>query len=367
MSYSRLVFPSGQRRHVRWLRMVRALWRDSLALWREFRRPFLIFIIVVFGGGFLYGELSVLAGYPRVPYVKLPYMMIQLMILQTSSEPPPELYLIVFYYALPLIAAYIVGSGAADFVRLFFNRSERWNAWEAAVASTYRNHIIILGVGHVGLRVVRSLVDMGFEVVAIDHKMKPELDSEMASLHVPLIVGDGRLREVLEKAGLPTAQAFIACTASDQVNLEAIMRARELHNDIRIVARMWDNQFTNQLKHTMRVTVLSASDLAAPAFAGSAVGIEITQTLRIGGNDYSMIRLEVQSGSFLANQTIGKLQDDNDTDIVLHERDGAIQVQPDNQLLVRAGDKLVLFARHDRVITIVERNQRGADGKRHDI
>jgi Trk K+ transport system NAD-binding subunit len=357
---ARLILPGGRRWHTRWLRVLRAVWRDSSALWREFRVSILVFVLAVFGGGWLYGELSVLAGYPRLPYIRLPYMMLNLMVLQPPGEPPSQPELILFWYVMPILALYSVGRGAADFVRLFFNRSERRNAWEEAVASTYRQHVIVLGIGHVGLRVVRTLVGMGFDVIAIEAKLKADIEDEMHRLGVPVIVADGRSPQALEQAGVRHAHAFIACTASDQVNLEAIMRARDLNADMRIVARMWDDQYANQLKRFMGVqAVLSASDLAAPAFAGSAVGVEITQTIQVHGVDYSMLRLQVEAGSFLDGGAISELQAANQMDIVLHGRGGDVEVQPEGGVRVQSGDTLVIFARHDQVINLVERNRRG--------
>ena len=105
MPYLHLVVPNGRRRTTRTLR---AMWRDTSALWKEFRRPILAFLIAVLGGGWLYGELLVVAGYPRVPDVDLPYMMIALMILESFTEIPPEPYLIAFWYIMPLIALYVV-------------------------------------------------------------------------------------------------------------------------------------------------------------------------------------------------------------------------------------------------------------------
>jgi voltage-gated potassium channel len=359
MPTTRLVLPHGRRRRTRLMRGLRAVWRDTSALWSEFRAPILTLLLVVFGGGWLYGELIVLAGYPRVPYTSLPYFILRMMVFEPPSDPPPtEPYLIIFWYVMPAVAIFIVGRGAADFVRLFFNRNERRSEWEEAVASTYRNHVIILGVGHVGLRVARALVSMGFDVVGIDVKLKPDVDAELGQLGVPMIVADGRSQQVLERAGLREAQAFIACTSSDQTNLEAVMRARDLNPDVRIVSRMWDDQFTSQMKRFMGVqAVHSASDLAAPAFAGSAIGIEITQTLHINGDDYSMIRLQVEPGSFLDGGTVGQLQESNNMDIVLHGREGTVEVQPNSNISVNGGDTLVIFARHDRVINIVERNR----------
>jgi voltage-gated potassium channel len=338
--------------------MLRAVWRDTSALWREFRRPILAFLIAVFGGGWLYGELLVLAGYPRVPYVALPYMMIDLMILESFAEIPTQPYLLAFWYILPLVALYVVGRGVTDFVRLFFNRGERRNAWEEAVASTYRNHVIVMGVGHVGTRVIRALAEMGSEVVAIDLQTKAELAAEMDALRIPLIVGDGRNPAVLEKAGIREAQALIVCTANDFLNLEICVRAREMNSTMRLVVRMWDSQFANHMKRSLNAETISSSDLAAPAFAGLAVGAEIAPILHIRDESFSLIRLQIEPGSFMDGSTIADLEEDNDMDIVLFERNAQVDVHPEGEQPVRAGDSLVIFARHTQITRIVARNGR---------
>jgi len=363
---SQLVLPSGRRRARRLLRLIRAMWYDTSALLREFRRPLLILFTALFGGGLLYQQLMIAYGYPDEsipPYINMPYVMLALMVLESPVDLPTEPPLMAFWYALPLVAIYVVGRGASDFVRLFFIRNERRDAWEEAVASTYRNHVIVLGVGHVGLRVIRILTAMGFDVVSIDKENTPEVDAELRRRGVPCILGDGRLPTVLEKAGLRYAQAFIVCTSSDYVHLEAIMHARDMNPDIRIVARMWDDQFSNQLRRFMGVqVVLSASELAAPAFAGMAVGIEVAQTLRIHNQEFSMIRLTVQSGSFLDGETIHDLQTHYDLDIVLHGRGDQVEVHPADAIRVQSGDTLVVFARHDRIVDVVARNRPGKNG-----
>lgn len=360
MSRSQLVAPRLPRR--RW-RFLRAAWRDTNALVREFRHPLIVFLIACFGGGALYGWLhnDVAGVVPAIPVLNLPYTMVSLMILETPEEVPAEPYLIAFWYLMPAVALYVVGRGVADFARLFFDRSERRAAWEVALASTYRNHVIVLGIGHVGMRIVRTLVGMGFEVVGVEQKIRADAELELEQLGVPIINADGRLPTSLEAAGLRYAQSLVICTSNDQTNLEVTMRARDLNPDVRIVVRMWDNQFATQLQRFMGVhAVLSASDLAAPAFAGAAVGVEITQSMRVGDVDYSMIRLRVEPGSFLDGQTVGDLQASHNMDIVLHLGNGISEVHPASDILVRSGDTLVIFAHYNRIIDIVARNRRPA-------
>jgi Trk K+ transport system NAD-binding subunit len=164
------------------------------------------------------------------------------------------------------------------------------------------------------------------------------------------------------------ADAFIACTRNDHTNLETIMRVRDLNPNVRIVARMWDSRFSKQLENFMNVqTVLSSSDLAAPAFAGAALGLDITQTLKVGNIDYSVLRMTVERDSFLDGTSIGVLQEENDMDIVLHSRGDSVRVQPSRDLIVCADDTLVIFARHDNIINIAARNRRNAKHTQRDI
>jgi len=342
------------------MRTSRAVWHDSQALVREFRRPLIVFMISIFLGGYLYMHLNnTLSDNPPLELIDMPYIMLALMVLEASIEVPTEPYLIIFWYIQPLLAVYIVGRGAADFIRLFFNRDERRDAWEAAVASTYRRHVIVIGIGHVGMRIVRTLIQMGFEVIAVDNSLEKELDNDLREIGVPLIAGDARNVHILEKANLKYATATIIATSDDHVNLEVTMRVRDMQPDIRLVTRMWDQRLAQQIERFFSVEVLSASDLAAPAFAGAAVGAEITQNLHIAGMEYSMIRLIVRKDSFMDGLTVGVIQEDEHVDIVLlhNNDDGVPNVHPAGEEIVRAGDTIVLFARHERITEIVARNE----------
>ena len=336
---------------------MRAAWHHSVALFGEFRVPLVGFVVLLLLGGLLYGEVYEAIRGGTVPMIDRPYLILQLMILEAPEPVPPEGALVVFWYLMPLSFALMVGLGAADFMNLVFNRDENRNPWAEALALTYRNHVIVFGAGHVGQRVIRDLVAMDLDVVAIDQAPSVVAEARLGEMGVPIIRGDGRFPETLEKAGLKHAQAFVACTGSDQANVEAIMKVRHGYPKIRIVGRMWDRQFAEQLEQFLDVdSVLSSADLAAPAFAGAALGVDITQTLEIEGITYSTMRLTVTKGSFLAGKTVGNLQRDHEMDIVLVDSNGSSTVQPAHDLQVRVGDGVVFFAEHDRVLEVLSLN-----------
>ncbi len=363
MTSHRLVEAIPLRQHpARQIRVLRVGWHDTRALIREFRRPLLVFLLATILGGFVYMVLNNnYSDNTQLAAVDMPYYMVALMVLESAIPPPDEPYLIAFWYIMPLVAVYVVGRGAADFLRLFIDREQRRSAWEAAVAATYKRHIIVVGIGHTGLRIVRELTQLGFEVVAVDRKASKESHERLGALDVPLIPGDARLVNILDKAGLGRATAVIVATSNDHVNLEVTMRVRDMNPEVRLVTRMWDRRLAQQMERFFEVEVLSASDLAAPAFAGAAVGAEITQNLHIAGLEYSMIRLTVRPGSFLDGQTVGAVQESEGVDIVLLHRadDGQPDVHPRGDIEMRGGDTLVLFAQHDRITEILGRNETG--------
>jgi Trk K+ transport system NAD-binding subunit len=357
-AYSQLINKPKKNRPIS--QRIRALFQTYIALWHEFKKPIIYFFIATVGLGMIYGELHYLS-YPDefIPYLDRPYMMLQMMVIETPDiSVPPQLHLIAFWYILPLLFIYIVAEGASEFIRVFFSSDERRRGWMEAIASTYRNHIIVFGAGHVGLRVVIHLVQMGCEVVVIDNDPDEGVAETLDPLHIPIIIGDGLTSGVMERAGIKHASSFIACTGNDHLNLEAIMKARDANEHIRIVSRIWDDKFANQIKRFMNVqTIISSSDLSAPAFAGAALGVEITQTLTVNDVDYSMIRIEVTKGSFLENRNIGELQETEKMDIVLYENGTESTIQPHHDVIVQAGDTLVLFAEHAQILSIVSRNQ----------
>ena len=356
--HSRLAAP---RRSSRFSVRLQAARAHVTALLREFRVPIVGFTLATLGGGFVYGELYRLIRGEMIAWIDRPYLMLQLMLLEAPEAVPPEIPLVIFWYAMPVVFIVLVGLGAADFLDLFFNRESNRDRWAEALAMTYRNHAIVLGAGHVGLRVARDLHDLGMPVCVIDRDPHLEARETLDEIGVPCVLGDVRTRQTLDQAGLSKAEVFIACTGDDRLNLEVVMKVRQRNEHVRIVARVWDRAIGDRMERFGMVdTVMSAADLSAPAFAGAAVGIEITQTIQVAGDEYSSVRLTVSEGSFLANRPVGDLEREEDMEISLVHDGESVIVDPDPDTTVRAGHELVVFAKHRRVLEVVARNRRSS-------
>ncbi len=110
-----------------------------------------------------------------------------------------------------------------------------------AIASTYKDHVIVAGLGRLGFRIVQQLLNFGEEVVGIEIDPNTEFVQRVMDLHVPVVSGDATRPNILEQAGIKRACSIVTCTENDLTNLEIALVARELKPDIRVVLRMFDD------------------------------------------------------------------------------------------------------------------------------
>jgi Trk K+ transport system NAD-binding subunit len=131
--------------------------------------------------------------------------------------------------------------------------------------------IVVVGLGNVGLRLLEDLRHAGVPAVAVERD--PDCPFvPAAAAHVPVIIGDGRLPEILERAGAASAHAVVAVTGDDAANLGIALAAREMNPRSRTVARLFDADFAAKVEGTLGLSAaLSASRTAAPAFAAAAL------------------------------------------------------------------------------------------------
>jgi hypothetical protein len=257
-----------------WRRNARAAWRDTLLLMREFAAPLLVFSLIVLGGGLLYYALARYAGEPVDSPAEAIYLVLGLAFFQSSGDFPHVWSLQLFYFAMPVLGLGVLAAGLADFGAVFFNRRARRKEWEMAVASTFNQHHVLVGLGHLGFRVMQALVEAGQDVVVIERDPKVDLIAEAQRMGVPVIQDDGRRMETLEGAGTARARSILLCTQNDVLNLQIAFRAQRLNPDIEVVIRIFDDQFADDVADKFGFRALSATSLAAPAFVAAACAAE---------------------------------------------------------------------------------------------
>ncbi|MFF7729196.1 NAD-binding protein [Streptomyces sp. NPDC008001] len=143
-------------------------------------------------------------------------------------------------------------------------------------------HVVLLGLGKIGARVLARLREFNIPVVCVERDPQARGVALARALRVPTIIGDVTEDGVLDAAKIGQSTTLLALTSSDITNLEAALYARAVKPDVRVVMRLYDDRFAKAVYRTLRgahpqawTRSRSVSFLAAPAFAGAMVGRQI--------------------------------------------------------------------------------------------
>ncbi|MER7283554.1 NAD(P)-binding protein [Dactylosporangium sp. NPDC000244] len=164
-------------------------------------------------------------------------------------------------------------------------------------------HVVVVGLGNVGTRVLRELNDLGIDVVAVDRDERARGVQVARDLGLPVIIGDVTNPDTLTAASVATARCLVVVTTADVTNLEAALIGRNLHTSLRVVLRLFEEEFAQRIKTAFDINLSrSVSYLAAPAFAASMVGSEVIDTIPVGRRVLLVAEVPVGAGSQLEGQ-----------------------------------------------------------------
>lgn len=340
-----------------WLRReLRANLRDTQILIRQFFWPLLGFIATLIFGGILYYQLALRANEPLGNLPEAIYLVLSLTFLQPLGDFPSAWYLEIFFFLMPVIGIGILAQGVADFGVAFFNRRTRSKEWEFAVASTYENHTVLIGLGHLGFRVVSNLHDLDQDVVVIEQNPSADLVASVQQLDIPVLQDDGRRESAQLAARVDRARAIILCTQNDSLNLQMAVKARSLNPKIQVVVRIFDDDFAEALQTQFGFLALSATSMAAPAFAAAAAGVEMTRPITIDGRPHSLASITVNPDAPLTEMTVGEIETRYEVSIVLLQRQSESDYHPASAIRVSAGDILGVLGGMSEISTLVQVN-----------
>jgi Trk K+ transport system NAD-binding subunit len=144
--------------------------------------------------------------------------------------------------------------------------------WDAARVPA-RNHYIVCGLGGVGVQIVNHLHSHGHEVVVIERDLNNRFLNIVRSQSIPVIQGDASLSAMLTAANINRAEALLAVTSDDTVNLEIALSAKSLVPKLPVVVRNQDPHFSRMVQQVFEFeAVLCPAELATPSFAAAALG-----------------------------------------------------------------------------------------------
>ena len=159
-------------------------------------------------------------------------------------------------------------------------------------AQRLAEHAVVAGLGTVGYRVARLLVDLGIPCSAMDLSPNPRFLGALGE-HTPVLTGDVRLPESLTRAGVTEAVCLFAMTDDDLTNIEVCLQAQRLRPGIRTIARVYDEALAERMRDAFGIEAISASRVTAASFVGAAVDERAARTIHVGPMEFHAYRHEV--------------------------------------------------------------------------
>ncbi len=332
----------------------RAYLRFARYLAWEFRWPLGVFATLVLVGG-----LALQHSYHREPltYAQACHQIFLMLFLESGIDFPDEWYLQPFFFLLPIVGLGAVADSVVRLAYLVFARKQRLPEWHQMVASLQRGHTVVVGVGKVGYQVIRGLLDLGQAVVAVERGSESSLVDELIDLGVPVIRGDGRNRKTLVQANTAEAAAVVLVTDDDLANLDAALTARELNPEARVALRLFDETLLSKVAGAFAMPGISTALVAAPAFIAAATGRKVYQAFQLAGREVHLTDLTVCAGSGLIGRTVGSIQGDHQINIVMHQGPSGVDVNPDHDVVLSAGDTVLVIAPMARLLSLEAANR----------
>lgn len=134
-------------------------------------------------------------------------------------------------------------------------------------------HVVVVGLGQVGLRLATLLQRCGVAVVAVDEQDDGENVGHAKELGLPVVIGRGADPSLLKRLSLENAVALAAVTADDLENIEVTLAARSIAPDLRLVLRAGSSATAGETRSLERLgEVRDVHRIGAVYLAGLALG-----------------------------------------------------------------------------------------------
>jgi hypothetical protein len=140
-------------------------------------------------------------------------------------------------------------------------------------------HVVVVGLGQVGLRLCRELRELGVPVVGVERDPHARNLHAMRDDGIPAVVGDGTDRALLERVGVRRAIALAAVSSDDRDNIAVSLAAQAAAPEVRSVLRAGEKEIIAETGSLLPlgvirdVTSLSATYVLAHLLGAEPVGV----------------------------------------------------------------------------------------------
>ncbi|GAB3288090.1 hypothetical protein GCM10027563_23460 [Parasphingorhabdus pacifica] len=197
--------------------------------------------------------------------------------LTTVGSAPAAEHAPTWYKLVSAISMLAVLAFAAMFTAGLVDRitSRRLTGIIGTRAVPRRDHVVVVGLGQVGLRLCCELQALGISVVAVERDRNAPCLALARELGIPVVLGRGGDRFLLQRLSLSKARALAAVSSDGLENIAVAVAARAVAPQQRIVLRAGGDEVTAESRSLFRIgAVCDLTRIAGPFIAARLLGIE---------------------------------------------------------------------------------------------
>ena len=233
-------------------------------------------------------------------------------------------------------------------------------------AATTKGHVIVVGLGTFGLRVVHDLLADGNRVVVVERDPDNPHLGQVRARGVPVVIGDATDAAVLADVNLGAAVAVAVLTSDDLVNIETGLAVRDQlgdrWRDVPVVLRVFDRELGAAVHEGFGFRyVRSTEALVAPWFVGAALGLGVLGTFHVGRDAFLVGRLTVAPGGGLDGIAMQELSARTRVIAIRRAGTGEIENPPRSGTRFAAGDEAYLVGPYVELLDVLRRDTVGRD------
>ncbi len=229
-------------------------------------------------------------------------------------------------------------------------------------------HVVVIGLGSVGIRVLEGLQAEGREVVVVERNENNRFLNQARAMGAPVLIGDSTQRQTLEDASVLSATAVAVLTSDDLTNIETGLAVRDYLGErwlsVPVVLRVFDRDLGHTVEHHFDFRhVRSTSALAAPRFVGAALGLDIMGSFTVGTQPFLVGRLTVAPGRGLDGLAMVDLPAQTRVIALSRAADGGrLEHPPRRDTRFAPGDQAYLLGPYEELLRVLRHEHEGDIG-----